>query len=345
MRANPSLNRTTVGGLGAPSYAASGWIEAVAYVIAIGALSLTYAVGHTLGAHPIAFILYAMLTSAVVTLAITGLGPDALAIALHPMSWLVGIAIILIEVFYFMTLAYVPPAHGNLVLRIGIPLAMLTGWALLGRRPRALAIAGGIAIVAATGFVIGVTAAGIRWPMATAGVLASVFMVVRGFGSEFHPWNRAARSVGAKLRFTGIVVLVTSLISLVLTTLAATSTATGFIPQFRFVPTAAQLLHVPTILLGSLAGGAILTLMAYLNFSSVVKITTENFMAMMAFSPVAAWLFQELGVALGLIVVNRPELQLVLAMIVMVASVLLIFWSGRRTRYALSTLPKNSSVD
>lgn len=318
----------------APSYAASGWLEAAAFVIAIGALSLTYAVGHTFGAHPIAFILYAMLTSAIATLAITGLGPDALAIMLHPMSWIVGIAIILIEVFYYMTLAYVPPAHGNLILRIGIPLAMVSGWTLLGRRPPALAIAGGIAIVAATGFVVGVTAPDIRWPMTTAGVLAGVFMVVRGFASEFHPWNRAVHTVRQKLRFTGLVVLVTSLLSLALTALAAAAIAASIIPALVFIPTATQMLHVPTILLGSLAGGAILTLMAYLNFSSVVKITTENLMAMMAFSPVTAWAFQELGVALGLIVVNRPEPQLVAAMIVMVASVLLIFWASRRSRRA-----------
>ncbi len=73
-----------------------GWLEASACVIAIGALSLAYAVGHAIGAHSIAFVLYAMLVSAVATLAITGLGDDALAIARSPMSWIVGASIILI---------------------------------------------------------------------------------------------------------------------------------------------------------------------------------------------------------------------------------------------------------
>ena len=39
----------------------------------------------------------------------------------NPRSWIVGLSIILLEVFYFQTIAYVAPAHGNLVLRIGIP--------------------------------------------------------------------------------------------------------------------------------------------------------------------------------------------------------------------------------
>ena len=315
-----------------PSYAMSGWIEAAAFVICIGVLSLVYAIGHSFGAHPIAFILYATLASALATLAFTGLGSDAVAIMLHPTSWIVGMAIILIEVFYFMVLAHVSPAHGNLMLRIGIPIAMVSGWLLLRRRAPAFAVAGGVAIVAATAFVIGITSPAARWPMAAFGTLASVFMVVRGFASEFHPWNRTARTVRDKVRVTGIVVLVTSLMSLTLTAVATMAIAAGILPPLQFIPSAAQLLHAPTILLGSLAGGAILTLMMYLNFASVVKITTENLTAMMAFSPVTAWAFQELGVMLGLIAVNRPEPRLIAAMFVFVASVLLIFWAGQRAR-------------
>jgi drug/metabolite transporter (DMT)-like permease len=307
-----------------------GWIEAAACVTAIGALSLTYAVGHAWGSHPVAFILYAMLSSATALVAISGFGPDAMAIVRHPMSWLVGLSIILIEVFYFLTLTYVPPAHGNLVLRIGIPLAVLGGWALFRRRPTALGGVAAIVIVAATGFVVGVTAADVRWPMAAAGLLAAVFMVMRGFASEFHPWNRAAKTVHDKLRVTGLVVLVTSFLGLTLAALAASASALSIIPQLAFVPTLAQMKHVPTLLLGCVVGGAILTLMFYFNFSAVVKITTENLTAMMAFSPITAWVFQEIGVSLGLIAAQRPEPRLIAAMAVMIASVLVMFWAGRR---------------
>jgi len=316
----------------APRPAVSGWIEAVAYVIAIGALSLTYAVGHALGAHPSAFILYAMVASAVAMLAVTGLGPDARAIMLHPASLVVGFAIILIEVCYFLVISEVSPAHGTLVVRIGIPIAMLAGALFLGRRAPALAVAAGAVIVAATVYVIAVTAPAARWSVALWGTLTGAFMVVRGFSGEFHPWNRAAHTVREKLRVTGLVVLVTSIMSLVLTALAATATATGLLPSSPIVPTIAQLAHVPTILLGTLCGGAILTLMAYLGFSSVVKITTENLTAMMAFTPVTAWMFQSAGVALGLIAVDSLDSRLVGAMAVFVGAVLVIFWAGHRAR-------------
>ncbi len=127
-----------------------GWLEAAGCVTCIGVLSLLYAIGNTLGAHPIAFILYAVLVSAIATLAVVGTGSQAMAIMLHPLSWAVGLGIILLEVFYYQTLAYVPPAHGNVMLRVGIPIAMIVGWMLLRRRTKPLAIVGAVAIVIAT---------------------------------------------------------------------------------------------------------------------------------------------------------------------------------------------------
>ena len=58
-----------------PHYPVSGWIEAFAYTFAIAVLSVSYVLGQQVGAHPIAFILYAMFVSAVVLLAVTASGP------------------------------------------------------------------------------------------------------------------------------------------------------------------------------------------------------------------------------------------------------------------------------
>ncbi|MCC6870441.1 MAG: hypothetical protein IT522_16630 [Burkholderiales bacterium] len=314
--------------------AVSGWIEATAYVVVIGALSLIYAIGYTMGAHVIAFILYAMIASSLAMLAFTGVGKDAAAIMRHPASFIVGLSIILIEVCYFLVISYVSPAHGTVVTRISIPLAMLGGALALGRRPPPLASAAALVIVAVTGYAVLISPPDVRWQVAVWGTLTGAFMVVRGFSSEFHPWNRAARTVHEKIRVTGLVVLVTSIIGLVLTALATAATVVGLLPPLPVVPTVAQLLHPPTIVLGALVGGALLTLMAYLNFSAVVKITTENFMAMMALSPVTVWIAQTIGVAAGLITATAVDVRLGAAMAVCVAAVLVIFWSGYRARLA-----------
>lgn len=316
-----------------PGSQLKGWLEAAGCVTCIGALSLLYAIGHTHGAHPIAFIVYAVLASAVATLAVVGAGRGAAAIVLHPLTWVVGMSIIMLEVFYYQTLAYVPPAHGTVMLRIGIPVAMATGWVLLRRRTPPLAIAGAAAILGATAFLISVTPPAVRWPMAASGSLAAVFMVTRGFAAEFHPWNRAAKTVREKLRVTGLIILITSILSLLLAAIAASAMTAGMLPRTPVVPTAAQMLHIPTLLLGGLAGGAVFTLMMYLNFASVVKITTENLTAMMAFSPATAWAFQEAGAALGLINARTPGPPVVAAIVVCILAVLLIFWAGGRQRH------------
>ena len=111
-----------------------GWVEAAGCVTCIGALSLLYAIGNALGAHPIAFILYAVLVSAIATLAAVGPGPHAMAIISHPLSWAVGLGLILLEVFDYPTLAVVPPAHGTVRVRLGRPIALGAGG---GREARA----------------------------------------------------------------------------------------------------------------------------------------------------------------------------------------------------------------
>jgi hypothetical protein len=185
-------------------------------------------------------------------------------------------------------------------------------------------------------FVVAVTPSDVRWPMAIAGTLAGTFMVLRGFASEFHPMNRSgehrsreaavhrrrgsgrvrAESRACRGRGRGV--------------------ANGVLPETRMLPTTAQMLHAPTIILGCVVGGAALALMFYFNFSSVIAIGTENLMAMMAFSPATTWIFQEAGVALGWIDVRRPDADIVAAIVVCIAAVLLIFWADVRARRALA---------
>ena len=319
-----------------PSYATSGWVEAFLYVLAIACLSLVYAIGHTWNAHPIVFILYAMLVSAVAMLAVVGPGREALAIIVHPLSWLVGASIIVIEVFYYMTLAYLPPANGNMLVRFSIPFAMIAGWQLFNRRPPALAILGACFVLSAVSWVAYMANSNIRHQAMAWGVAAALFMVVRGFASEFHPWNRRARTIGEKIRVTGLVVLVASIVGMAATALAMALVASDVIPSFAIVPTVDDLAHLPTVLLGCLVGSFILTTMAYLNFSSVVKITTENFTTVIALSPAASYLAQEAGAALGLITPLPSEPWLIGAMGLAILGVLAIFWGGWRARRAIS---------
>ncbi|HWB45867.1 MAG TPA: EamA family transporter, partial [Hyphomicrobiaceae bacterium] len=229
-----------------PHYPVSGWVEAGLYVFAIGFLSLTYVVGHQLGAHPIAFILYAMTVSALVLLAVTGLGEDALAVILAPHSWLVGIGTIAMEVFYYQLLEYVPPALGSLLVRLTIPLSMVVGWSLFGRRPARPALLGAGIICAGIVPMLFTSAPGAQGSVVALAFASACAYALRGFSAEFHPWNRAARTVREKLRITGLVVLVTSVAGLALAAFSSVLISAGVMPATSVVPTTAQMLHVPT---------------------------------------------------------------------------------------------------
>jgi hypothetical protein len=308
----------------------SGWIEAGLYVFAIAFLSIAYVIGHRIGAHPIAFILYAMIVSALALLAFTGPGPDALRVILAPQSWLAGIGTVGMEVFYFLVLANVAPAHGSLLVRFSIPVALVIGWIMFARRPRALALVGGLVVIAGIAPLIMTIDAEHRAATAWAAFASAFAFNLRGFAAEFHPWNRRAKSVMEKLRITGLVVLVTSITGLLLTGAGSYAVNSGLMAPLAIIPTAEQMLHVPTILLGTLVGGAILTSMAYLNFSSVVKITTENFAASSAFTPLATLLVQMGASAVGLIPTYAMDPELLPAMAVVIGGVFLILFAARR---------------
>ena len=315
---------------GPQRYPVSGWIEAGFFVLAIAALSVSYVVGQQIGAHPIALILYAVLASALALLAVAGIGPDALRIALAPQSWLVGFGTIGIEVFYYALLEHVGPAHGSLLLRLAIPLAVALGWLMFARRPHRLSVLGAGVVLLGIVPLIVVIDAEHRSAAALMAVAAALSSTLRGFAAEFHPWNRNAKTVREKLRVTGLVVLVTSLASLALTGGFALSISAGWLPATELVPTPAQMLHGPTFLLGTVVIGALMTAMAALSFSAVVKITTENFTATHAFTPVATLLVQIAATAVGLIGGYALDPGLVPAMGVVIVGVLLMLYAARR---------------
>ena len=315
-----------------PSYALSGWIEAAIYVFAIGVLSLVYVVAGRLGAHPIAFVLDSMLLSAIVMLAITGLGPDWREIVLMPRSWLVGIGTIMMEYFYFVLLGQVGPAQGSIMIRLAIPASLAIGWVLFRRRPVGLQMAGA-AIVAASILPLFGNVAPDRMALAAGAAAGCIAMFnLRSFAAEFHPANRRARGIKEKVRLTGLVVLVTSIAGLAAVGCVALAIEGGLVEPTGLVPSLAAMLHGPTLLLATFAGSVILTAMAYLNYSCVVKITTENFAAMTAFTPIATFAVQELAVHAGFLAPLAIDPLLMISMGVVVAGVMVMLIGVRRAR-------------
>ena len=308
--------------------AATGWWEALAFVWVIGFLNLTYAAGIALGVHPAAFLLEAFLFGGISLLLIARPGKDAYRIVRAPQTWAYGATTILAEIFYYLMIVFVPPADASVFMRATVLLTILVGWLVIGRRIsnlRALGMAVlliGLMVTAywfpAThdvGF-IAVTAA------------ATAFMSVRNLAAEFHPWNRRARTVIEKMRVTGVVVLATSVVGLLATTALSLSIARGLVPPSGAVPPLHQFFALPTIALALTMGCVIITTMQYLMFSSVVRITSENFFAITSLSPLTTLILQEAAGRIGLVGVGAAGWRILPFLLIILAGNLLIAWRG-----------------
>ncbi len=311
---------------------ASGWIEALFYVWVIAALNITYAVGIALGVHPAAFLLEGFFAAAICLLLIAGPGKGALRIVLVPQTWAYGACTILCEIFYYMMMAYVPPADASIFVRLNVPVSIAIGWFFFRRRVGGLRLAGTIAILLA----IAVTAwwfpathvAGFGW----AAVATAVTMASRNFFAEFHPWNRAAKTVIEKIRVVGLVVLVTSLVGLAVTVGLSLLVAQNVLPPTPALPTLEQMLHGPTVILALILGCAIVTTMQYLMFSAVVKITSENFFAMMVLTPFLTLILQEALGGVGLPGVKAGGWYILPFLGLLLIGNLLIVWPARAAK-------------
>ena len=308
--------------------AASGWWEAFACVWVIGFLNLTYAAGIALGVHPTAFLLEAFLFGGLSLILIAKPGANAHRIIFAPQTWIYGAATILGEIFYYLMIAFVPPADASVFMRVTILLTILMGWLVVGRRVAGLRLLG-MAIV-----LVGLLITGYWFPAAQSAPFIAVTlaaagsMSLRNLAAEFHPWNRRARTVLEKMRVTGLVVLATSIVGLLAASLLSVLAEHGLVPPSPALPPAAQFLAPPTLVLALVMGCVVITVMQYLMFSSVVKITSENFFAVASLSPLATLILQEAAVRLGLGGAGAAGWGILPFMLLILVGNLLIAWRG-----------------
>ena len=308
---------------------ASGWIEAVFFALMLAVLNVSYGIGQQQGVMPVALLFWAMPAAALSLLAFGGFGPDWRRIMAHPLSLVVGGGIIAMEAVYYVLLGLVTPTDGSVLVRLGVPIAILMGW-LSGRRPSLLTAFGGMVILG--------TVAWYTPLMLTAAPLASValgaacgfIMSGRSFAAEHHPWNRNARTILEKMRVTGLVLLFASLCGAVLLGLAMAAVHAGHLPPVAWVPTPARLFEPAAIVVGLFVGVLVLTVMQYLAFSVVLKLGAERFIATTALIPLTTLALQEAIVALGLFPPVPLDWRLAPAMAGIVAGVALVIAGGRR---------------
>lgn len=308
----------------------NGWLEALLFVFAISTLTVVYAIAQQAGAHIIVFILYAMGFAAAGMLALTGPGERPLEIAFARQSLLFGAATVSLEGFYFMLLGILSPAETSLALRLSVPVSLVGGYLLAGRLMTPRLWIGSAIIVAGVVPVLLGASVDVRGQAILLALVCSLIVAAKTFASEFHPANRAARTISDKLRVTGLVVMAaTGLGALAVAPLVAAHEA-GLLPASALVPPAAAFVHPPTLVLAILIGAPVFVAMTYLTFSSVVKLGTESFLATSAFTPFAVLAIESVAAAAGLIEIGQFDYALLPYILIGIVGVLMVVHERHR---------------
>ena len=122
--------------------------------------------------------------------------------------------------------------------------------------------------------------------------------------------------------------LATSVIGLLAMAALSMLVDRGWLPASSAVPPAHQFIALPTLALALTMGCVIITLMQYLMFSSVVRITSENFFAVTSLSPLATLILQEAAVRVGLVGAGAAGWGILPFMLLILVGNLLIAWRG-----------------
>lgn len=308
----------------------NGWVEAGIFAVALAILNVTYAYAFQLGAHAVVFVGYAVVFASVTLLLVTGPGPDWRRIISHPLSFGIGGGIIAMESTYYMLMAYATPADASLLVRLNVPVSALLGYLLIGRKCPFVAVLGHLVVVAAIAWYVPALQPDGRVMAVALGIACGFIMTARWFATEFHPWNRAARSIWEKMRLTGLVLLVTSLMALALVGALLAFVGYGMLQGGPWLPRPREFLHAPTILVSAFAGAFVITTMQYFGFSTVVKIRSENFVATTALIPLVTVAFQVAAVRLGILAPIPLDWSVVPSMLVVFLGVLIVIWASNR---------------
>lgn len=307
----------------------NGWVEAALFVVSISLLNIIYTMGSQQEVHVVVFIFYALLFSSIGMLLVTGFGDDWWDIVTSPASWIFGLSAVALESSYYMLLSYMAPAEATLTVRLTVPISVLIGWFFFSRRMDAWMALGIVIIILAVLPIFSELPQSSVLPAIILGTVCSLVVSIKTFASEFHPANRRAKNVLEKMRVTGLVVLTTVIALVIALLMGRLATDFGAFPQNEFFPSTQDFFQGNAIWLGCILGAPLLIAMNYLTFSSVVKIRTENFLAMSAFTPLIAWSIQVASEYFGLINTSPMGWRLLPLTAVGIIGVFIVIWAGR----------------
>lgn len=259
-----------------------------------------------MAADPWMFSCINLLAGSVLMLAIAGRGHSRMSTLHHYHTWLFGFFRVLMTLFLVFAFTSISASEVNFMLRINVILGMVVAYMLFKRKTQLTDIPGAILLVAGF-FTIALRQEDALLNIAVVLViLAAVCDTILTVIAETHPVSNRATGIKARLRYTGFVLLVTSLffiaIAFGLAQLKGTAVATTgmFATVLASAPEVSSFSHPGTWLAGIAVGIFLRAPSMYLYLYAARLLKTENLMMAATLAPFATLGAEGLFYSLGL---------------------------------------------
>ena len=276
-----------------------------------------------LGLDPWAFSFVQLVAGGGVLLAAGGRRRLDLSSFRRPSTWILGVFRVLSAASYTAVLAWISVLEAGVLAAVNVPMVAAAVWLAFGRRPARGEWLGHLAIGIAILPLVAGLEGGLRHPAVGLMLFNEVCLVAGTLLAERHPDNLSDEP-GARLRFTGAVLLVTA--GLFLGLRLAQAGVAG--------DTADSAWSWPLLAWGAVIGVTLRAPSMVLSFWSARLVGAQNYMAAASLLPVLGMLLEQAAFTGGLIDVSRfrPETAVLAAGIV--AGTLLVVAARFRERRA-----------
>ena len=247
-----------------------------------------------------------LFAGAILMLLIAGRGHSRMGTLQYAHTWFFGFFRVLMTLFLVFAFTMISASEVNFMLRINVLLGMLAAYLLFGRRGQKTDIPGGVLLV--VGFlIIALRQQDAFFNVAVVLViLAAVCDTIMTVIAETHPVSNRATGIKARLRYTGFVLLVSSLFFMVIAFLLTQLRNAHLFEDDIIVaflnnaPEMASFSHPSTWLAGILVGVFLRAPSMYLYLYAARLLKTENLMMAATIAPFATLGAEGLLFAFGL---------------------------------------------
>lgn len=261
-----------------------------------------------MAADPWMFSCVNLMAGALLMLAIAGRGHSRMSTLHHAHTWFFGFFRVLMTLFLVFAFTSISASEVNFMLRINVVMGMLAAFLLFKRRAQKTDIPGGILLVAGF-FTIALRQQDAFLNIAVILViLAAVCDTIMTIIAEIHPVSNRATGIKARLRYTGFVLLVSSLFFIAIAFLLAqlklnptfANMGGGVSTVLASAPEVSSFTHPGTWLAGIGVGVFLRAPSMYLYLYAARLLKTENLMMAATLAPFATLGAEGLFFSLGL---------------------------------------------